>query len=155
MVFSVVMYVCESWTKKKAEHQSIDDFELWCSWVLLRVPWTAKRSNKSILKEISPEYSLEGLMLKLKLQYFHHLIEELTNWERPSFDFCGSTSVLITIACVIIWSQGAWSCQLLLFFLKIVLALQGVLYFHTHCKMFCSSSRRNSICNLIQIASNL
>ena len=68
MVFSVVMYGCESWTLKKAEHQRIDAFELWCWRRLLRVPWTARRSNQSILKEISPEYSLEGLMLKLKLQ---------------------------------------------------------------------------------------
>ena len=67
MVFPVVMYGCESWTIKKAEHRRIDAFELWC-WRLLRVPWTARRSNKSVLKEISPEYSLEGLMLKLKLQ---------------------------------------------------------------------------------------
>ena len=70
MVFPVVMYRCESWTIKKAEHQRIDGFELWCWRRLLRVPWTAGRSNQSILKEISPEYSLEGLMLKLKLQYF-------------------------------------------------------------------------------------
>ena len=70
MVFLVVMYGCESWTIKKAEHQRIDAFELWCLRRLLRVPWTARGSNQSILKEISPEYSLEGLMLKLKLQYF-------------------------------------------------------------------------------------
>ena len=68
------MYGCESWTIKKAEHQRIDAFELWCWRRFLRVPWTAKRSNQSILKEISPEYSLEGLMLKLKLQYFGHLM---------------------------------------------------------------------------------
>ena len=74
MVFPVVMYGCESWTRKKAEHQRIDAFELWCWRRLLRVPWTARRSNQSILKEISPEYSLEGLMLKLKLQYFGHLM---------------------------------------------------------------------------------
>ena len=74
MVFPVVMYGCESWTIKKAEHQRIDAFELWCWRRPLRVPWTARRSNQSILKEISPEYSLEGLMLKLKLQYFGHLI---------------------------------------------------------------------------------
>ena len=74
MVFPVVMYGCESWTVKKAEHQRTDAFELWCWRRLLRVPWTARRSNQSILKEISPEYSLEGLMLKLKLQYFGHLI---------------------------------------------------------------------------------
>ena len=70
MIFAVVMYGCESWTIKKAEHQKIDAFELWCWRRLLRVPWTARRSNQSILKEIRPEYSWEGLMLKLKLQYF-------------------------------------------------------------------------------------
>ena len=74
MVFPVVMYRCESWTIKKTEHQRIDAFELWCWRRLLRVPWTTRSSNKSILKEISPEYSLEGLMLKLKLQYFGHLM---------------------------------------------------------------------------------
>ena len=74
MVFPVVMYGCESWTIKKTESQRIDAFELWCWRRLLRVPWTARRSNQSILKEISPEYSLEGLMLKLKLQYFGHLM---------------------------------------------------------------------------------
>ena len=73
-VFPVVMYGCASWTIKKAEHQRIDAFELWCWRRLLRVPWTARRSNQSILKEISPEYSLEGLMLKVKLQYFGHLM---------------------------------------------------------------------------------
>ena len=83
MVFPVVMYGWESWTVKKAEHQSIDGFELWCWRRLLRVPWTARRSIQSILKEISPEYSLEGLILKLKLQYFGHLMEELTHWKRP------------------------------------------------------------------------
>ena len=74
MVFAAVMYECESWTTKKAEHQRTDAFELWCWRRLLRVPWTARRSNQLILKEISPEYSLEGLMLKLKLQYFDHLM---------------------------------------------------------------------------------
>ena len=74
MVFPVVMYGCESWTIKKAERQRIDAFELWCWRRLLRVPWTARRSNQSILKEISPDYSLEGLMLKLKLQYFGYLM---------------------------------------------------------------------------------
>ena len=83
MVFPVVMYGCESWTIKKAEHWRIDAFELWCWGRLLRVPWTARRSNQSILKEISPEYSLEGLMLKLKLQHFGHLIL----W-RIHFDIC-------------------------------------------------------------------
>ena len=74
MVFPVFMYGCESWTIKKAEHRRIDAFELWCWRRLLRVPWTARRPNQSILKEISSEYSLEGLMLKLKLQYFGHLM---------------------------------------------------------------------------------
>ena len=83
MVFPVVMYGCESWTVKKAEHQRIDAFELWCGRRLFRIPWTARRSNQSILKEISPEISLEGLMLKLKLQYFGHLCEELIHWKRP------------------------------------------------------------------------
>ena len=81
MVFPVVMYGCEGWTIKKAEHQRIDAFELWCWRGLLRVPWTARRSNKPILKEISPEYSLEGLMLKLKLQYFGHL--SWLSWKEP------------------------------------------------------------------------
>ena len=76
MFFSVVVYGCQSWTIKKAEHQRIDAFELWCLRRLLRVPWTTRRSNQSILKEISPECSLEGLMLKLKLQYFGHLIRK-------------------------------------------------------------------------------
>ena len=83
MVFPVVMYGCESWTIKKAEHQRIDAFELWCWRRTLRVPWTAGRLNQSILKEISPKYSLKGLMLKLKLQYFGHWCEELTCWKRP------------------------------------------------------------------------
>ena len=74
MIFPVVIYGCESRTVKKAEHQRIDTFELWCWRRLLRVPWTARRSNQSILKEVNPEYSLEGLMLKLKLQYFGHLM---------------------------------------------------------------------------------
>ena len=74
MVFLVAMYGCESWTMEKAEHRRIDAFELWCWRRLLRVPWTARRSNKSIVKEINPEYTLEGLMLKLKLQYFGHLM---------------------------------------------------------------------------------
>ena len=82
-VFPVVMYGCESWTVKKAERRRIDGFELWCWRRLLRVPRTARRSNKSIPKEISPEYSLEGLMLKLKLQYFSHRFKELTQWKRP------------------------------------------------------------------------
>ena len=82
MVFPVVMYGCESWTTKKAEHQRIDASELWCWIRLLRVPWTARRSNQYILKEISPEYSLEGLMLKLKLQYFGHLIQITDSLEK-------------------------------------------------------------------------
>ena len=77
MVFPVVIYGCESWTIKKAEHRSIDAFELWCWSRLMKVPWTARRSNQFILKEISPECSLEGLMLKLKLQYFGHLMRRL------------------------------------------------------------------------------
>ena len=82
MVFPVVMYGCESWTVKKAERQRIDGFELWCWRRLLRVPWTARKSNQSILKEISTEYSLEGLMLKLKLQYFGHLIRRTGSLEK-------------------------------------------------------------------------
>ena len=82
MVFPVVMYGCESWTIKKAEHQRIDAFEQWCWRRLLRVAWTARRSNESILKEISPEYSLEGLMLKLKLQYFGHLMGKADSLEK-------------------------------------------------------------------------
>ena len=82
MVFPVVMYGCESWTIKKAARQRIDAFELWCWRRLLRVPWTARRSNQSILKEISPEYSLEGLMLKLKLQYFGHLRQRTDSFEK-------------------------------------------------------------------------
>ena len=82
IVFPVVMYECESWTVKKAEHRKIDAFELWCWKTLLRVPWTAKRSNQSILKEISPGCSLEGLMLKLKLQYFGHLMRRADSFEK-------------------------------------------------------------------------
>ena len=82
MVFPVVMYGCESWTMKKAERQRIDAFELWCWRRLLRVPWTARRSNQSILKEISPGISLEGMMLKLKLQYFGHLIQRAVLLEK-------------------------------------------------------------------------
>ena len=82
MVFPVVMYGCESWTVKKAEHQRIDAFEVWCWRRLLRVPWAARRSNWSILKEISPEYSLEGLMRKLKLQYFGHLMRRTDSFEK-------------------------------------------------------------------------
>ena len=82
MVFPVVMYGCESWTIKKAEHQRIDAFELQCWRRFLRVPWTARRSNQSILKEIGPEYSLEGLMLKLKLQYFGHLMRRTDSFEK-------------------------------------------------------------------------
>ena len=82
MVFPVVMYACESWTIKKAEHRRIDAFELWCWKRLLRVPWTARRSNQSILKEISPGCSLEGLMLKLKLQSFGHLMQRADSFEK-------------------------------------------------------------------------
>ena len=82
MVFPVVMYGCESWTVKKAEHQNIDAFELWCWRRLLRVPWTVRRSNQSILKEISPGCSLEGLMLKLKFQYFGHLMRRVHSLEK-------------------------------------------------------------------------
>ena len=82
MVFPVVMYGCESWTIKKAERRRIDAFELWCWRRLLRVPWTARRSKQSILKETSPEYSLEGLMLKLKLQYFGHLMRRTDSMEK-------------------------------------------------------------------------
>ena len=82
MVFPVVMYGCESWTIEKAERQRMDAFELWCWRRLLRVPWTARRSNQSILKEISPECSLEGLMLKLKLQYFGHLMRRADSFEK-------------------------------------------------------------------------
>ena len=82
MVFPVVMYGCESWTVKKAEHQRIDAFELWCWRRLLRVPWTARRSNQSILKETSPGCSLEGLMLRLKLQYFGHVMQRADSLEK-------------------------------------------------------------------------
>ena len=82
MVFPGVMYGCESWTVKKAEHRRIDAFELWCWRRLLRVPWTARRSNQSILKEMSPGCSLEGLMLKLKLQYFGHLMRRVDSLEK-------------------------------------------------------------------------
>ena len=82
MVFPVITYVCESWTIKKAEHQRIDAFELWCWRRLLRIPWTARRSNQSILKEISPGCSLEGLMLKLKLQYFGHMMQRTDSFEK-------------------------------------------------------------------------
>ena len=82
MVFPVIMTRCESWTIKEAEHRRIDDFELWCWRRLLRIPWTARKSNQSILKEISPEYSLEGLMLKLKLQYFGHLMQRTDSLEK-------------------------------------------------------------------------
>ena len=82
MVFPVVMYGCESWTIKKAERQTIDAFEMWCWRRLLRVPWTARRSNQSILREISPGYSLEGLMLKLKLQYFVYLMQRADSLEK-------------------------------------------------------------------------
>ena len=82
MVFPVVMYGCESWSIKKVEHQRIDGFELWCWRRLLRVPWATRKSNQSFLKEISPEYSLKGLMLKLKLQYFGHLMHRTDSLEK-------------------------------------------------------------------------
>ena len=82
MIFPVVMYGCESWTIKKAESRRIDTFELWCWRRLLRIPWTARRSNQFVLKEISPEYSLEGLMLKLKLQCFGHLMQRTDSFEK-------------------------------------------------------------------------
>ena len=82
MVFPVVMYGCESWTKKKAESRRIDVFELWCWRRLSRIPWTARRSNQFILKEISPEYSLEGLIVKLKRQYFGHLMQRTDSFEK-------------------------------------------------------------------------
>ena len=82
MVFPVVMYGCENWTRKKAEHLRVDAFELWCWRRLLKVPWTARRSNQSVLKEINPEYSLEGLILKLKLQYFGHLMQRTESLEK-------------------------------------------------------------------------
>ena len=82
MVFPVVTYGCDNWTTKKAEHQRTDAFEMWCRKRLLKVPWTAKRPNRSILREINPEYSLEGLMLKLKLQYFSHLMQRDNSLEK-------------------------------------------------------------------------
>ena len=82
MVFPVVMYGCESWNVNKAEHRRIDAFELWCWGRFLRVPWTARRSNQSVIKEISLDYSLEGLMLKLKLQYFGYLMRKTDSWEK-------------------------------------------------------------------------
>ena len=83
IVFPIVIYGCESWTIKKAEHRRFDAFEVWWWKTLLRVPWTAKRSNQSVLKEIGPEYSLEELMLKLKLQYFGHLMQRTESFEKP------------------------------------------------------------------------
>ena len=83
MVFLVVMYRCDSWTIKKVEHPRIDAFELWCWRRFLRVPWMVRRSNESILKKINPKYSLKGLMLKLKLRYFDHLMQRTTHWKRP------------------------------------------------------------------------
>ena len=83
MIFPVVTYGCESWTVKKAEHQRTDAFKLWCWSRLLRVPWTARRSNLSVLRETNPEYSLEGLTLQLKLQYFGHLMRKADSWKSP------------------------------------------------------------------------
>ena len=82
MIFPVVMYTCENWTIKEVEHQRIDAFKPWCWRILLRVPWASRRSNQSILREISPKYSLEGLMLKLKLQYFSHLMQRTDSFEK-------------------------------------------------------------------------
>ena len=92
MVFPVVMYGCESWTVKKAEHRRIDAFELWCWRRVLRVPWTARRSTQSILKEISPGCSLEGLMLKLKIQYFGHLVWRVDSFEKSVY---GKTTTIL------------------------------------------------------------
>ena len=92
MVFPVVMYGCESWTVKKAEHRRIDAFELWCWRRVLRVPWTARRSTQSILKEISPGCSLEGLMLKLKIQYFGHLMWRVDSFEKSVY---GKTTTIL------------------------------------------------------------
>ena len=102
VVFPVVMYGCESWTIKKAEHQIIDGFELWCWRRLLRVPWTVRRYNQSILKETSPECSLEGLMLKLKLQYFGHLMRRVDSHSCPLSQWCHpaiSSSVIPFSSC--------------------------------------------------------
>ena len=93
MVFPLVMYGCESWTIKKSEHQRIDAFELWCRRRLLRVPCTARVSNQSVLKEISPEYSLKGLMLSLKLQYFGYLMRRTDSFEKALMQFMGSQRV--------------------------------------------------------------
>ena len=114
MVFPVVMYGCESWTIKKGEHWIIDAFELWCWRRLLRVPWTARRSNKSILKEISPEYSLEELMLKLKLQYFGHLmwrtdsLEKTLIWERLKAGAKGDDRVYGRWMASLTWWTWVW-----------------------------------------------
>ena len=88
MVFPVVMYGCESWTVKKAERQRIDAFEVWCWRRLLRVPWTARTSNQSILQKISPGISLEGMMLRLKLQYFGHLMQRVDSFEKKHYTCC-------------------------------------------------------------------
>ena len=115
MVFPIVMYGCESWTIKKAENQRIDAFELWCWRRLLRVPWTARRSNQSILKEISPEYSLEGLMLKLKLQYFGQLMWRARPWywERLKVGGKGGRQRMVGMASLTQWTwvwvnSGSW-----------------------------------------------
>ena len=103
MVFPVVMYVCESWTVRKAECRRIDAFELWCWSRLLRVPWTARRPNQSILKKITPEYSLEGLMLKLKLQYFGHLMGRNDSFEKTLVIFLGVGLLDHTVALFLVF----------------------------------------------------
>ena len=109
LVFPVVMYGCESCTIKKAERWRIDAFELWCWRRLWRVPWAARRSNQSILKEISPEYSLEGLMLKLKLQYFGHLMWRATHWKTPwCWDGLGAGGWVGWMASLIQW-RWVWA----------------------------------------------